>query len=186
MNDDWRDWIEGKYDNRYKGVKNPYRRGNKKRNIAIIFIIIAILGMGYILADEVIKSNKQEDRLLDAQNPETQIIDSVEDVNTDKIDHSKNYSISLIENVTKPTYEELINYALNLINEDRAKHGLAPVSLGNNIAAQKHAEDMLKYRYISHWDSEGYKPYMRYTEYNGRGEVSENASISGYLDLGVL
>lgn len=50
------------------------------------------------------------------------------------------------------TYEELVQYALTLINEDRAEHNLPPVTLGNNIAAQRHAEDMLKYKYLSHWD----------------------------------
>lgn len=81
------------------------------------------------------------------------------------------------------THEELVEYALELINEDRAKHNLPPVRLGNNIAAQRHAEDMLRNRYLSHWDSDGFKPYMRYVQYNGKGEVSENAAMTGYYSL---
>ncbi|GBC73044.1 hypothetical protein HRbin04_00440 [archaeon HR04] len=50
------------------------------------------------------------------------------------------------------------------------------------MAAQKHAEDILRYRYISHWDSDGFKPYMRYIQYNGNGEVSENVAITGYYN----
>ncbi|RMF32250.1 MAG: CAP domain-containing protein [Candidatus Nitrosothermus koennekii] len=50
------------------------------------------------------------------------------------------------------------------------------------MAAQKHAEDMLKYRYLAHWDSEGFKPYIRYFQYGGEGEVRENAGFIGYMD----
>ncbi|MEM3151881.1 MAG: CAP domain-containing protein [Candidatus Nitrosocaldus sp.] len=80
------------------------------------------------------------------------------------------------------TYGELVQYALSLINEDRAKYNLSPVTLGNNMAAQIHAEDMLRHRYLSHWDSDGFKPYMRYVQYNGDGEVSENAAMMGYYN----
>jgi hypothetical protein len=76
----------------------------------------------------------------------------------------------------------LVQHALELINIDRTKHNLPPVILGKNIAAQKHAEDMLRYKYIAHWDSDGFKPYMRYTQYNGRGEVRENVAITGYYN----
>lgn len=76
--------------------------------------------------------------------------------------------------------EELRTYALELINEDRAKYGLKPVELGDNTAAQVHAEDMLSNRFLSHWGTDGSKPYMRYTKHGGRGAVSENAGFSGF------
>jgi hypothetical protein len=78
------------------------------------------------------------------------------------------------------SHEELVAYALDLINRDRAKNGLNPVTLGSNIAAQKHAEDMLKNKFLSHWGSDGAKPYMRYTLAGGSGYVAENAGITGY------
>ena len=37
---------------------------------------------------------------------------------------------------------ELFQYALDLVNQDRRAVGLSPVTLGNNGAAQKHAQDM--------------------------------------------
>lgn len=78
-----------------------------------------------------------------------------------------------------PTLQNLRNYALSRINEDRAVFGLEPVELSSNLAAQVHAEDVLKTRYISHWMSNGEKPYMTYTKYGGLGDVAQNVATSG-------
>lgn len=77
--------------------------------------------------------------------------------------------------------EYLRNYALELINKDREEHGLKPVVLGDNKAAQSHADDMLKNKFLSHWGSDGLKPYIRYTKQGGRGIVGENAAFSGFF-----
>ena len=69
---------------------------------------------------------------------------------------------------------DLVQYALNKINEDRSKFNLSRVQLSNNAAAQIQAEDILKARGISHWTSDGMKPYMLYSIYNGSGGVSQN------------
>jgi len=74
--------------------------------------------------------------------------------------------------------EELYSHALQLVNKDRADYGLNPVKLGNNPAAQQHADDMLRVNYFSHWSSNGVKPYVTYTQLGGRGAVSENAGFS--------
>jgi len=37
---------------------------------------------------------------------------------------------------------------------------------------------MIYYGYFSHWDNQGYKPYMRYSLLGGTGSVSENAAIN--------
>ena len=60
--------------------------------------------------------------------------------------------------------EVLKEYALNLINIDRAKHGLPLVTMGTNPAAQLHAEDMLAHDYQGHWWADGRKPYMVYSQ----------------------
>ena len=74
------------------------------------------------------------------------------------------------------SHEELVNYALSLINKDRTKYGLSNVSLSSIDCAQEHAENMLAYHFFSHWDTNGYKPYMRYTLAGGQGVVSENVA----------
>ncbi len=73
-----------------------------------------------------------------------------------------------------PTNDELVDYALSLINSDRQQNGLQNVTLSSIDSGQLHAEDMLKNGYYSHWDMNGYKPYMRYTLAGGQGAVAEN------------
>jgi hypothetical protein len=76
----------------------------------------------------------------------------------------------------------LVQYALDKINKDRAKYNLPPVSLSKNEAAQIHAEDLFATRsqHPSHWTTDGMKPYMKYSEYNGTGYVEQNVAITGY------
>ena len=77
---------------------------------------------------------------------------------------------------------QLRQYALGLINKDRADHGLPPVALGTNIAAQHHAEDMLAHDYFGHWWADGRKPYMVYSQAGGTSYVAENAATSGFTN----
>ena len=65
---------------------------------------------------------------------------------------------------------------MDLINLDRSDHGLLPLALGGNAAAQDHAESMLRNGFLSHWGLDGLKPYMRSTAARGIDYVSENAS----------
>ena len=76
--------------------------------------------------------------------------------------------------------DELRIFALGLINRDRADHGLPPVAMGSNPAAQLHAEDMLTHEYLGHWWVDGAKPYMVYTQTGGTSYVAENAAIDGW------
>ncbi len=71
-------------------------------------------------------------------------------------------------------------YMLSLINMDRVRAGVPPVSLGSNPAAQQHAEEMLQNGYLSHWDLGGLKPYMRYTLAGGYNYDAENVSGTPY------
>jgi uncharacterized protein YkwD len=80
-------------------------------------------------------------------------------------------------NVSYPAdYETLSSFTLTLINQDRANQSAPPVILGTNPAAQQHADSMLRYDYFSHFDTQGFKPYMRYTLLGGAGAVSENVA----------
>jgi uncharacterized protein YkwD len=76
--------------------------------------------------------------------------------------------------------EELVNHALELINKDRASFGLEPVKLSSNAAAQIHAEDVFRNKQISHWMSNGEKPYMTYSKYGGSGGMGQNVAIAGF------
>jgi hypothetical protein len=82
--------------------------------------------------------------------------------------------------------EYLREYALSFINEDRSKAGLSPVKLSDNEAAQRHAEDILATRQLSHWTTDGMKPYIAYTEYGGLGYVGQNAGLGGYYTTSLI
>ena len=80
-------------------------------------------------------------------------------------------------NVAFPSdYCAIAEYAIGLINQDRAANGSAPVALDFNLAAQQHADSMLYYNYFSHYDTQGYKPYMRYSLLGGLGADYENVA----------
>lgn len=82
-------------------------------------------------------------------------------------------------NVSYPSnYTTLADYALSLINKDRATFGLPSVVLSKVDSGQQHADSMLYYGYFSHWDVQGYKPYMRYTLLGGTGSVEENVAFN--------
>ena len=78
----------------------------------------------------------------------------------------------------KPNIEDLYLYALEIVNEDRARHGVKPVQLGHLNSAQAHADDMLEVGYYSHWDSSNLKPYSAYTKMGGIGHVGENIAAT--------
>ena len=65
-------------------------------------------------------------------------------------------------------------YMLDLINEERKDRGLAPVVLGNNVAAQLHAEELSEGCFVSHWGLDGLKPYIRYSLAGGYQSNVEN------------
>ena len=87
-----------------------------------------------------------------------------------------------VSKLSSDELNQLRYHALRLINEDRKAHGHQPVVLGDNIAAQLHAEDMLVNDYYGHWWADGRKPYMVYTQTGGTSYVSENVATSGWTD----
>jgi uncharacterized protein YkwD len=78
------------------------------------------------------------------------------------------------------SYNDIVQYALRKINEDRARFNIPAVKLSENTAAQLEAEDMLRTRLISHYTSDGMKPYMKYTILGGKGYVAQNVGYDGY------
>ena len=88
--------------------------------------------------------------------------------------------VSRPTSLTASELADLRLLALELINTDRLKHGVAPVRLGTNTAAQSHADDMLANDYIGHWWTDGRKPYMVYSEMGGTSYVRENVAWRGW------
>src|SRR5437667_11396054 len=67
---------------------------------------------------------------------------------------------------------------LRMVNEERSQAGLNKLELDDlacNVA-REHALDMAKGEFLSHWGSDGRKPYHRYSFAGGTDAVQENAS----------
>ncbi len=81
---------------------------------------------------------------------------------------------------------------LRMVNEERSQAGLSKLELDGlacNVASD-HARDMAKGEFLSHWGSDGRKPYHRYSFAGGTDAVQENASsadnIQSLAPTGVL
>ncbi len=71
-------------------------------------------------------------------------------------------------------------YMLELMNAERIKASVRPVVLGDNLAAQLHAEASLENCFSSHWGIDGLKPYMRYSLAGDYQSNSENVHGRDY------
>ena len=71
-------------------------------------------------------------------------------------------------------------YMLELVNNERVMAERSPLVLGDNVAAQLHAEAALAGCYSSHWGDDGLKPYMRYSLAGGYQSNGENGSGFDY------
>ncbi len=116
-------------------------------------------------------------RKQETQQPGTSSILKIPDNNTRTAVPLQNMPIK-----PQVTLAELRNYAFQLINEDRTANGLSPVMLSDNQAAQIQADDMLHMQVLSHYMSDGEKPYMVYTKYGGLGNMAQNADATQYDD----
>lgn len=70
---------------------------------------------------------------------------------------------------------------LYLINTERVRARVAPLTMSDNPSAQYHAGNMMEYGYRSHWDINGLTPAMRYTLSGGVQRVVQN--IAGPIEL---
>ena len=69
---------------------------------------------------------------------------------------------------------------LGIINQARTQAGVPEVTLGDNVAAQLHAENSLANCVSGHWGVDGLKPYMRYSLAGGYQPNAENGSGLDY------
>ncbi len=81
--------------------------------------------------------------------------------------------------LAKPTLESLKQYAFSKVNKDRQQFGLHPVNFSDNKAAQYQAQNILSTMYMSHLTTDGQKPYMLYSEFDGTGKLRQNVAVIG-------
>ena len=69
---------------------------------------------------------------------------------------------------------------LDMVNSERESAAVSHVVLGDNPAAQLHAEESLANCMFGHWDVHGTKPYMRYSAVGGYQGNAENSHGNRY------
>ncbi len=76
------------------------------------------------------------------------------------------------------TIKEIRGNILEMINEEREVEKVGPVALDDlaTEVATKHASDLIKGGFTSHWGSDGLKPYHRYSFAGGTDATAENVS----------
>jgi uncharacterized protein YkwD len=136
----------------------------KKSNIAWIPVLVAVILVVVLLLFMVPNFSLQN--LL---SPKQSTSTFVQNPSGNSANLTSNVDITYPSN-----YVTLINYSLSIINENRTSQGLSPVVLSPIPSGQQHADSMLQNGYFSHWDTQGFKPYMRYSLLNGTGFVEEN------------
>jgi len=69
---------------------------------------------------------------------------------------------------------------LKMVNTERAKAGRSQLELDDLACrvASEHAADMANQSFLSHWGTDGRKPYHRYSFAGGTGAVQENVSAA--------
>lgn len=85
---------------------------------------------------------------------------------------TKEPTLSLVE----PNVPRLQQLMFTLINNDRRANGLEEVSWDSVAASagQRHADEMARFSYVSHWNLDGYGPDHRYSLAGGTSSVIEN------------
>jgi len=76
--------------------------------------------------------------------------------------------------------DQLRSNLLELVNEERAV-AKVPALVTDDLATQvatKHAREMAKQKYVSHWNQDGLKPYQRYSFAGGFHATQENISAA--------
>src|SRR5258708_11720031 len=72
---------------------------------------------------------------------------------------------------------------LDLVNTERSQAGLSALELDDLACkvANDHARDMANGRFLSHWGSDGRKPYHRYSFAGGIHAIQEKVSAADVL-----
>lgn len=83
---------------------------------------------------------------------------------------------SVSASLIAPEFPAMANHLLNQVNFERAEAGVRPLKLDSLACtvAEKHATEMARNNFISHWGLDGLKPYHRYSFAGGVEAIQEN------------
>ena len=167
----WPTWTVGKIERRLRGSR-PRRRGFPFRKALLAIVVLAaVLGGVFALGDRY--RNTVLEYLEGFSSESTALI--LPATSTPEPSASRSLTPTPVPRANLRHMDEKL-YMLELINAERVKAGVPPVVLGDNIAAQVHAEATLAICSGSHWGSDGLKPYMRYSLAGGYQSNAENGT----------
>jgi hypothetical protein len=93
------------------------------------------------------------------------------------------FGVMVLDRISLPddlenTIKEIRANILEMINEERVVEKVRPVAFDElaTEVATRHAWDMIKGEFTSHWGRDGLKPYHRYSFAGGTGATAENVS----------
>ena len=80
--------------------------------------------------------------------------------------------------IAEPEFPAMAKHLLNQVNIERAEAGVRPLKLDSLACtvAEKHATEMARNNFLSHWGLDGRKPYHRYSFAGGVEAIQENGS----------
>lgn len=197
--DDWRKWKNGKYDNRYRGVKR--HSGQQRYRVPVtISIILGIIIIGFFVYQQYGNNVIQT---MNVGEPQISVINKITNAVTNTIKNTasntvtntitntiKNNSITnTISNTLtnlqpKPIDMNAISLDIhNSINEQRKDNGLQPLTWNPVLskAALNHSTDMATRNYFEHNDPEGHDFTYRYSQvdFNCQIPISESEYSGG-------
>ena len=96
--------------------------------------------------------------------------------------------IALVSSISLKSKELSSQEILNLVNQDRLKHGLPQLSLNPtlNLAALAKAEDMLSKNYFAHTSPQGATPWYWFRALGYNYTYAGENLAEGYTDAGDL
>lgn len=164
-------------------TKHPKKTRGRKKGIAItitvLVIVVVVFHFGSVFTSIDLSEIPIPDNIYKALTPEAILTESdISESQEPETITNQELSDSVVQDIDEQQMHQTSNYLiLDAINDMRNDAGLDAISLGNNNAAQIHAEDMFEGCFMSHWGTTGLKPYMRYSlagGYNTNTEVILN------------
>jgi uncharacterized protein YkwD len=209
--DDWRNWKDGKYDNRYhrtnrhKKYRNPYKKKQaKKIGIGITLVsLIGIVGFLFTTGMFTIDEKKINESIQDISQNLPSLPNDLPTIPTEVTEPIKNVVDTSVKEINKiqtkiqestspqqSTEEDAIK-SIQYINQLRKQNGKEPISHDSRVysLAMARVKDMYDYKYFDHTNPQtGTCPYNMKSNFGLKSNenVAENAHMTGSASMPTL
>src|SRR4030095_15837843 len=96
----------------------------------------------------------------------------------------RSHQTAVIREFNSTELVQLRKDLLGLVNAERGSAGMTALALDDLacLVAGQHAIDLARGKFLSHWGSDGRKPYQRYGDAEGFDAVAENVSAADNIE----